>query len=110
MLHRERWLELPGYGVLASCPRTYGLGGSIYAGSDEEFIRMLREQTGLVLTPETRSIEMLTLETLNWRCGESTVLAQQSRRRVQSGETSAVDPESSAFATLWRVMPQSHSS
>jgi uncharacterized protein (TIGR03435 family) len=35
------------------------------AKNTEEFIRMLREQTGLVLTPATRSIEILTLISLN---------------------------------------------
>jgi uncharacterized protein (TIGR03435 family) len=35
------------------------------ARNTEEFIRMLREQTGLVLTPATRNIEMLTLRSLN---------------------------------------------
>jgi len=35
------------------------------AKDTEEFIRMLREQTGLVLTPATRSIEILTLRSLN---------------------------------------------
>ena len=35
------------------------------AKNTEEFIRMLREQTGLVLTPATRSIEILTLRSLN---------------------------------------------
>ncbi len=31
----------------------------------EEFIRMLREQTGLVLMPATRSIEIVTLRSLD---------------------------------------------
>ena len=35
------------------------------AKNTEEFIRMLREQTGLVLTPATRGIEILTLRSLN---------------------------------------------
>jgi uncharacterized protein (TIGR03435 family) len=35
------------------------------ARNTEEFIRMLREQTGLVLTPATRSIEILTLRSLS---------------------------------------------
>jgi uncharacterized protein (TIGR03435 family) len=35
------------------------------AKNTEEFIRMLREQTGLVLTPATRSIEILTLISVN---------------------------------------------
>ncbi len=35
------------------------------ARNTEEFIRMLRAQTGLVLTSATRSIEMLTLRSLN---------------------------------------------
>jgi uncharacterized protein (TIGR03435 family) len=35
------------------------------AKNNEEFIRMLREQTGLVLTPATRSVEILTLRSLN---------------------------------------------
>jgi uncharacterized protein (TIGR03435 family) len=44
---------------------TYDLEVHGHASSDEEFLRMLCEQTGLVLTPETRNIEILTLETLN---------------------------------------------
>jgi uncharacterized protein (TIGR03435 family) len=35
------------------------------AKNTEEFIRMLREQTGLVLTPANRSIELLTLTSIN---------------------------------------------
>lgn len=35
------------------------------AKNTEEFIRMLQEQTGLVLTPATRSIEILTVRSLN---------------------------------------------
>ena len=36
-----------------------------HAGSNEEFIRMLREQTGLVLTPDTRNIDVLILQSTN---------------------------------------------
>jgi uncharacterized protein (TIGR03435 family) len=35
------------------------------ARNTDEFIRMVREQTGLVLTAATRSIEVLTLKSLN---------------------------------------------
>jgi uncharacterized protein (TIGR03435 family) len=35
------------------------------AGNTDEFIRMLREQTGLVLTSAIRSIEILTLRSPN---------------------------------------------
>jgi uncharacterized protein (TIGR03435 family) len=35
------------------------------ARNNEDFIRNLREQTGLVLTPATRSIEILTIRSLN---------------------------------------------
>ena len=48
-----------------------GLAGIYYlevhgnAKNTDEFIRMLSEQTGLVLTPVTRNIEILTLRSLN---------------------------------------------
>ena len=35
------------------------------AKNTDEFIRMLREQAGLVLTPATRSVEMLVVRSLN---------------------------------------------
>jgi uncharacterized protein (TIGR03435 family) len=35
------------------------------AGNRDEFIRMLHDQTGLVLTPATRNIEVLTVSSLN---------------------------------------------
>jgi hypothetical protein len=44
---------------------TYNLDVHGNAKNTEEFIRMLREQTGLVLTPDTRSIEILTLRSFN---------------------------------------------
>ena len=44
------------------------------ARNTDEFIRMLREQTGLVLTAATRSIEVLTVRSLNYVCRGSSGL------------------------------------